>query len=169
MDFQTLSKKVSPKLKRIATRHKDYVSFVDEEDLYQEMLIHLWNNFKDGVPSDINEAYIVRGCEFHILNYLRKTKENIKILSLETPINEDGDTLKDILSIENENDSLDIYERLSVEEIKKDLSKKEKKTLSLLLEGYTLREVGRKLGVSHVRIVKLKQDIIKKWRAKVKR
>jgi len=164
-----LSKKVSPKLKRISNRYKGYVSFVDREDLYQEMLIHLWNNFKDGVPSDINEAYILRGCEFYILNYLRKTKENIKVLSLETPINENGDTLKDILPSKNERGFLDQNKKLAVKEIKRDLSKKEKKAFSLLLKGYTVREVGHELGVSHVRVVKLKQGIIKRWQAKVKR
>jgi len=169
MDFQTLSKKVSPKLKRIARRHKSYVSFVDEEDLYQEMLIHLWNNFKDGVPADINEAYIIRGCEFHILNYLRKKKGNIKILSLETPINDNGGTLRDILPSNNEKDSFDGDKKLIVEEIKRGLSKREKDVFSLLLEGYTVREVGCKLEVSHVRVVKLKQGIIKKWQARIEK
>ena len=133
------------------------------------MLIHLWNNFKDGVPTGINETYIVKSCKFYILNYLRKIIENIKILSLETLINEDGDKLKDVLASKSETDPLDRYKKLTLKEIKKELPKKEKEVFSLLLKGYTVREVGHRLGVSHVRIVKLKQGIIKKWQAKVKR
>ncbi len=169
MDFQALSEKVSPKLKRLSSRYKGYVSFVDEEDLYQEMLVHLWNNFKDGIPANMNEVYIIKGCEFHILNYLRKAKDNIKILSLETPIDENGGILRDILPSNNERDSLDGYKKLTFGEVKGELSEKEKNVFSLLLEGYTVREVGYKLRVSHVRIVKLKQGIVKKCQAKVKR
>ena len=90
MDFETLFKKTSPRLKRIARSYNGRSFFIDEWDLYQEMFIHLWNNFKDGAPAGMNEAYIVKGCEFHILNYIRKEREKATIVSLEEPLNEDG-------------------------------------------------------------------------------
>jgi len=40
-------------------------------------------------------------------------------------------------------------------------SKREKDVFGLLLEGYTVREAGGKLGISHVMVVKLKNKIIK--------
>ena len=64
---------------------------------------------------------------------------------------------------------MDGYKKLTFGEVKGELSEKEKNVFSLLLEGYTVREVGYKLRVSHVRIVKLKQGIVKKCQAKVKR
>jgi DNA-binding CsgD family transcriptional regulator len=41
-------------------------------------------------------------------------------------------------------------------------SKREKDVFGLLLEGYTVREAGEKLGISHVMVVKLKNRLINK-------
>jgi len=169
MDFEALLKKVSPRLKRIASSHNGHGFFIDEEDLYQEMCIHLWNSFKDGVPVGINKAYIVRGCEFHILNYLRKQREKARIVSLEKPLNEDGCTLKDILSDSKEPLDRCLDREAIINDIKNNgFSKREKEVLPLLLEGYTVREIGEKLYISHVMVVKLKQRIIKKCQKKIR-
>ena len=163
MDFDTLFEKISPRLKRIARNHNNHGSFIDEDDLYQEMCIHLWIKFKDGVPDGINEAYIVRGCEFHILNYLRKEREKVTILSLEEPVNEDGGTLGDILPDTKELPDRYIDRRLTIEEIRGNgFTPREKEVFSLLLNGLTVREAGKELGISHVMVVKLKKRIIKK-------
>ena len=83
MDFQTLYKRISPRLKVVARSRNGHGHCIDEGDLYQEMCIHLWNHFKDGIPPGINDTYIIKGCEFHVLNYLRKEREKGIILSLE--------------------------------------------------------------------------------------
>ena len=175
MDFRTLYERISLRLRitarRIATNHNCHSSFIDGEDLYQEMCIHLWKKFENGVPSGMNDAYIIRGCEFHILNYLRKEKDKIRVLSLDKPINENGDTLKDVL--ENPADTLNrsIDRGIMTDYIRNNgFSKREKQVFSLLLEGYTVREIGKELGVSHVMVVKFKQRIIKKCqrRGKIK-
>jgi len=168
MDFETLVKKISPTLKRIAKGHNGHGFFIDQDDLYQEMCIHLWNNFKGGVPNSINEAYIVRGCEFHLLNYLRKEREKATIVSLEEPINEEGNTLEDILqgTAEVLDDCID--RELTVEDVRNNgLSKREQDVFSLLIKSYTVREIGVRLGISHVMVVKLKKRIIKKWQRKI--
>jgi RNA polymerase sigma factor (sigma-70 family) len=163
MDFATLFKKVSPILRKIAKSYNGHGFFIDGDDLYQEMCIHLWENFKDGVPQDINIAYIIRGCEFYLLNYLRKKKEKMKILSLDKPINENENTLKDILEHRNENINENIDRKMAVDYIRNNgFSKREKKVFSLLLKGYTVREVGIELGISHVMVIKHKQKIISK-------
>ncbi len=169
MDFNILFNKIAPKLKMIARRHNGHGFFIDEDDLYQEMCIRLWNNFKDGVPDGINEAYIARGCEFHILNYLRIKREKAHLISLEEPIGENGTTLKEFLP--NKEESLDRYinRTITIDTIKNNgFSKREKEVFSLLLEGYTVREAGNKMGVSHVMVIKLKQSIIRKWKEKDK-
>lgn len=169
MDFETLLKKVSPRLKSIARSYNGHGFFIDKEDLYQEMCIHLWDNFRDGVPPGINEAYIVKGCKFHMLNYRRKQKEKAVIVSLDKPLNEDGYTLKDILPDKKEPLDRCIDRETIINDIKNNgFSKREKETLPLLLEGYTVREIGEKLGISHVMVVKLKQRIIKKCQKKDK-
>ena len=167
MNFQELFNQISPKLKKIANSHKIYCLFVDRDDLYQEMCIHLWNNFRSGIPKGINETYIVRGCLFHILNYLRKQRENVYLLSLEEPINEKGWTLADVLQGENESAYVYIDRQITIEDIKNNgFTKREKEVFSLLLRHYTVREIGRKLGISHVRVVKIKNSLVKKWQKK---
>jgi len=50
MDFEGLLGKISPRLKRIATKRNGHGSFIDKEDLYQEMCIYLWENYREGQP-----------------------------------------------------------------------------------------------------------------------
>ncbi len=167
MDFETLLKKISPILKIIAKSHNGHGFFIDEEDLYQEMCIHLWSNFADGVSGGVNTSYIVKSCEFYILNHLRKAREKARIVSLEEPINEDGDTLKDILSDTKEPLDKFVDRDLTIEAIRNNrLSKREREVFSLLLKGLTIREAGKELGVSHVMVVKVKNRIIRKWQKK---
>jgi len=129
----------------------------------------LWKNYKDGQPAGINEAYIVRGCEFHILNILRKEREKARIASLEEPLDEDGGTLKDILPDTKEPLDKFIDRNLTIEDIKNNgCTKREKEIFSLLLNGLTVREAGKELGISHVMVVKVKNRIIKKWQKKEK-
>ncbi len=165
-NFEILLKKISSRLNIIARKHNGHNSFIDEDDIYQEMCIHLWNKFKNGVPNDINDTYIIRGCEFHILNYLRKKREKVAIVRLEKSINEDGDTLKDILADKNASSDIcvDMDKQITISKIKNyGFSKREKEIFSFLLEGYTVREIGNKLGISHVRVVKIKKMLIDKW------
>ena len=153
----------------MAKSHNGHGFFIDEEDLYQEMCIHLWKKYKDGQPTGINEAYIVKGCEFHILNYLRKERKKVRIVSLEEPINEEGDTLKDILSDGKEPLDKFIDRNLTINDIKNNgFTKREKEVFSLLLSGLTVREAGKELAISHVMVVKVKNRIIKKWQKKEK-
>ena len=45
----------------------------------------------------MNEVYAIKGCEFHILNYLRKGRKRFRFVSIDKPISAEGQTLKDIL------------------------------------------------------------------------
>ena len=170
MDFKTLFQKVSPKLKAIAKNQYFFSPLIDKDDLYQEMCIHLWVNFSDGLPSGINEAYVIQGCRFYLLNYIRKNYPHVRIISLEEPLNEDGCTLKDILPDRKEPLRKSLDRKLTIIDIKNNgFTKREKQVFLLLLDGYTTREVGARLGISHVRVIKLKQNLIKRWNRKVRR
>ena len=164
VDFEALYNRISPRLKRIAKSHNGHGFFIDEDDLYQEMCMHLWERFKGGVPEGMNDFYIARGCEFHILNYLRKKRNKAPLISLQEPINEKGGTLEDMLPSREEGVDRYLDRKITISDIKNNgFTKREKEVFSLLLEGYTVREAGDRLGISHVMVVKLKKNLIRKW------
>ena len=166
MDFRILLQKITPALRYIARKHLLY-GFYDEEDLYQEMCLFLWQNYANGLPMGINEAYVIKACEFHIRNFLRKGRPKTTILSLEDLISPKGLTLAEILEDEKTNIESDIDYRLTVDEIKSlGLNKKERNVISYLLKGHTVRETAKEMGCSHVMVIKHKKNIIKKWRQK---
>jgi len=166
MDFRILLEKITPALKAIARRHLFY-SYYCEEDLFQEMCLYLWQHYGQGLPIGINEAYVIKGCEFHIQNFLRKGRPKASLSSLDELITAGGLTLGDILEDKKEDFRLDIDNNLTVDEIMAmGLTDKEKAVLSYLLKGYTVREIAEEFGISHVMIIKHKKNIIKKLREK---
>lgn len=168
MEFEELYKRVSPRLKRIAGFYNGRSYSFDRDDLYQEMANHLWNHFKEGVPEGLNDSYIIKGCEFHILNYMRKEKEKVYKVSMEAPINENGDTLRETLSDGAESLDSRVDKKMLVDHIMNNgFSDREKEIFKLLLEGYTVREAGEKIGISHVMVVKLKNRLVNNMRQKV--
>lgn len=164
MEFSELFRRIKRRLRMLARKHKRPGSFFDEEDLYQEMCSYLWCTFKDGVPAYMNDTYIIRGCEFYILNYLRTQREKVIKVSLEEEINEEGDTFKEILADRQEALASNVDKKMLIDHILNDgFSKREKEVFSLLIKGHTVREAGRMLGISHVMVVKLKSRIIRKY------
>ncbi|MFC1632345.1 helix-turn-helix transcriptional regulator [Candidatus Omnitrophota bacterium] len=167
MDYQALRQKLAPVLKAIAIRLSGQSAFIDQDDLYQEMSIYLWEKYGSGVPAGINDSYIVNGCKYHILNYLRKNRDNVHLLRLDQAGNEEQLNLADILPQPGESMHRQLDKRLTFEEIRNNgFSQREKQILVYLAQGLTVREVGRKLGISHVMVVKHKKSLIDKWQAK---
>ncbi len=166
MDFKILLEKITPALRGVARRHL-LLSSYDEEDLYQEMCLYLWQHYGNGLPIGINESYVIKGCEFHIQNFLRKGRPKVVLSSLDELINADGLTLGDILEDKREDYRSKIDSEVTIDEIKDlDLTEKERAVLSCLLKGHTVREAAGELGISHVMVLKYKKIIIKKWRKK---
>ncbi|MBN1406117.1 MAG: sigma-70 family RNA polymerase sigma factor [Candidatus Omnitrophica bacterium] len=162
MDFKILLEKITPALKAISRRHVLYGTY-DSEDLYQEMCLFLWSRFNEGLPIGMNEAYITKACEFHILNFLRKGRKRVAIRSLDELISAEGDTLGDLLADNREYIGTTTEVDLTIDDIKtKNLTDKEKAVLELLLKGCTVREAAEKLDISHVMVLKYKKSIIKK-------
>ena len=158
--------KITPALRFIARKHL-LACFYDEEDLYQEMCLYLWQHYGHGLPIGINESYVIKGCEFHIQNFLRKGRQKVMLSSLDELVNPEGLTLGDILEDKKETFSSKMENKLTIDEIKSiGLTEREKSVLSYLLKGYTVRETAKEIGVSHVMVVKYKKGIIKKWRRK---
>ena len=163
MDFRVLLEQITPSLKYIARKHL-LRGFYSEDDLYQEMCLYLWQNYKDGLPIGINRTYVIKGCEFHIQNFLRKGRPKAPLSSLDELMSPGGLTLADILEDKKESMGSAIERKISIDEIKNlGLTEKERTVLSYLLKGHTVREAGKKMNVSHVSVLKHKKSIIKKW------
>ena len=82
---------------------------------------------------------------------------------MEQPLNEKGDTLRETLSDNSERLDKRVDKKMLIDYIMNNgFSKREKEVFSLILQGYTVREAGRELGISHVMVVKLKNRLLGK-------
>lgn len=172
--FEHLIKRISPTLKRITYRLNGHFTFFNEDDLYQEALICLWNDFKLGNLFDKTDSYILQGCFFHLKNYIRKTQDKAKLVSIDALVNNEDRSLEEMLSLEAPAQAFErLDSKMLLERINSfSLTQREKDVLSLCMQGLTVREMGKRLGVSHVMIVKLKnriQDKCSNLREEIKR
>ena len=168
MTFEGLVKKISPTLKRITYKLNGHFASFNHDDLYQEALLHLWQAFNTGKLSDKTDSYILQGCFFHLKNYIRVKKEKAKVRSLQESLykEEESYTAEETLLIRDEKADLffdDLNTKLLAETIRNNgLTSKEKFIISLCAEGLTTREIGSRVGVSHVSVVKSMSKIREK-------
>lgn len=166
MDFRILLEKITPALRFIARKHL-LTSFYDGEDLYQEMCLYLWQHYANGLPIGINESYVIKGCEFHIQNFMRKGRPKVVMSSIDKLIGTDGATLGDLLEDKAGQFGPAMADKITIDEVKAmDLTEKERAVLSYLLKGCTVREAAAHMGISHVMVLKHKKVILSKWRRK---
>lgn len=164
MHFQELLCRLSSKLKGIAYKiHKSEPAF-QQEDLYQEAATNLWIEYQQGKLADKTDSYILQGAYFYLKAYTRATREDMPSLSINTPVNESGEELQDlILSPESinapEGSDLDL---LMEQAFNNALDRKEKEVAFYYLQGWTTREISERLGVSHVSIVNMESRIREK-------
>ncbi len=164
MSFEGLVRRISPTLKRITKKLNGHHSFFDDDDLYQEALCHLWIDYNEGALSDKTDSYILQGCYFHLRNYLRKTQDNAILVSLNAPVGEDGVMLEDLMSVDDGSYDSYLESKLQIEAAEKQyLTDREKNVLLLSLEGMSMREIGAKLGISHVMVLKIRNRIRDKY------
>ena len=168
MSFESLIKRISPTLKRITYKLNGHFSFFNDEDLYQEALIHLWLDFKEGKLRNNTDSYILQGCYFYLKNYIRKNYDKASLISLERLVNSEGEdfNLDNVLSLKVSESHFDLINcKMLIEKISNNgLTKREKEIFRFSQEGLTTREIGDRLGISHVRVVKLKSKIKDKCR-----
>ena len=163
MNFEELHKKLSPTIKRIAWKLNGHYRSFSHDDLYQEAIVHLWTNFLRGKLCNKTDSYILQGCYFHLKNYIRKINERSNVISIDASLslNEES-TIEDILgkywSCDDCRDEL--HNKFLAESIRNNgFNPKEKRLLEYFGQGMTTRDIGKKLGVSHVSVVKLMRKI----------
>ena len=162
--FETLVRRLSPTLKRITCKLNGHSAFVDDQDLFQEALIHLWINFSSGALHDKTDSYMLQGCYFHLKNYLRKTQEPATLLSLGHPAGEDDAKPEDMPDVRSLHCYDEVEGNLQIEAMEEGgITQREKTVLLFCLEGMTTREIGKKLGISHVSVVKIRNKIKEKY------
>ena len=166
MEFEKLVKKLASKLKGITYRLNHRFTFFNDEDLFQEALVHLWKECVAGKLADKTDSYILQGCYFHLQNYIRTVKDKVTPLSLDIHIGEKGKHFAETLSLEDEKSDgyfQRLNEKLIVEVIRNNgLTIREKELLPFFAEGLTIREIGKRVGVSHVWVLKMKEGIRRK-------
>jgi RNA polymerase sigma factor (sigma-70 family) len=161
MTFEGMVEKYSPTLKRIAGKLKSQDVFFDDEDLYQEALLHLWNAHREGTIGDKTDSYILQGCYYHLKNHLRTLRDKAVFISLNNPAGDEG-TAVEVIAYFEEVSALDYLEgKLHIQSVLQEsgLNDREEEVLRLLMEGMTVREVGTQMGISHVMIVRIKTRI----------
>jgi RNA polymerase sigma factor (sigma-70 family) len=158
--FNKLHTRLSPTIRRISQKLSFRFSFVDEADLYQEALLHLWTSFSDKGSEEKTDSFILQGCYFHLRNHIRTIQENAITVNLSDPVDEDGTCLGELLPWEGISVSDEVEGKLQLEALKADgMTKQELAVLTMSLENFTTREIGSELGVSHVRVVKIKDKL----------
>jgi RNA polymerase sigma factor (sigma-70 family) len=163
--FNKLITRLSPTIKKITRKLSFRFSFVDDTDLYQEALLYLWTKLSAPDGEDKTDSYILQGCYFHMRNHIRTVQDGAPLINLSEPAGEDGISLEDILPWEGISAYDEVEGRLQIEAmIAQGMTDQELSVLLLSLEDLTTREIGDKLGVSHVRVVKIKNRIKDRYR-----
>ncbi|MDD3656110.1 MAG: sigma-70 family RNA polymerase sigma factor [Atribacterota bacterium] len=140
--------------------------YIDSDDLYQEILLYLWQEKEKGQLKDKNDSYILQGCYYYLKNYIRK---NLKtVTEYPNKVYPDREALsreiKDETKLINKygnNYILDEY--LYLDEFSKELSIKEKVLLDFRMKGLTDREIAKELGISHTMVSKMRRKIRQKY------
>lgn len=163
MPFEALIAKLSPTLKRITCKLNGHFTFMDDQDLLQEALIHLWCDFQRGLLDDKTDSYILQGCYFHLKNYIRKSQDSVIMLSLNSIMEDDGPYLEELLIADNLASYDGVETLLQIEAMGSGISQRERDVLFFCLEGMTMREIGKKMGISHVSVVKIRNKIRERY------
>ena len=140
-------------------------SFCDYEDLYQEAVLHLWNQYRNRALEDKTRSYILQSCYFYLKNYIRKTYRNIdcQTVSIQYMDVERNIKFEDLICPEERRQLFNCIEAGVLEDdVKALLDDRENKVMSLGLRGFTVREIGKELGISHVMVLKIKKRIASK-------
>ncbi len=168
MSFNEILKRVSPILKRITYKLDGRYSFLSDNDLFQEAVIHLWEDYNSGKLDNKTDSYILQGCYFYLRNYLRKVGTNKVLISLDGVAQNEERGYDELLVLKDQKaeDYPDcLNNKMLVEAIMNNgLTGREKEILFFFRDGLTTREIGKKIGVSHVRVVKLMKIIREKCR-----
>jgi RNA polymerase sigma factor (sigma-70 family) len=163
MRFEELTKRVSPKLKAIARKLDGRYTSFDDDDLYQEAILELWQKYNQHKLRGKNDSYILQGSMFFLKNHIRKVYKKIDShsVSLNAILTDSEDcTLEDVIPsfcTEGSKESLEV--KLLLEDINKLLDERQREVLRCTLDDVTVRDIGKHLGISHAMVIKIRNKI----------
>ncbi|MDD4956373.1 MAG: sigma-70 family RNA polymerase sigma factor [Candidatus Omnitrophica bacterium] len=165
MKYEEMVTRLKPRLKAISHKVCTRYTYCDSDDFLQEALLHLWLMHGNGSLEDKTESYILQGCYFFLKNYIRKICKSVDANSVSLfALVEDGEyTLGDTLVSDayiKDTASVEIF--LLLDEVDRNFNEREKDVFYYQMEGYTTREIGEKIGISHVMVVKTRSRIKEK-------
>jgi RNA polymerase sigma factor (sigma-70 family) len=167
MDFEELLNAISTQLHAITRKLDSRFTTFNDEDLYQEAVLNLWKKYQTGQLNHKNKSYILRGCFLFLKNYIRKTWKKIDSHSicLYDLKNEGQKLLEENIELDTFNSYRnDIEGHSLIENIQRYLTPKERLIFFLRVKGFTIREVGKKLRISHVAVIKTETKIKNKYK-----
>lgn len=158
-DFEGMLRKLSPGLRGITHRLNGHFTFFNDDDLFQEALAHLWTAFISGSLSDKTDSYILQGCYFYLKNYIRTSLDKASLISLDGSREDDDIPIEEIIPDNSQDIKKDVDEILLKESAEENLDQREREVLNLAYDGLTVREIGERLSISHVMVVKIRSRI----------
>jgi len=162
MKFEMLLKKLEPQLKAIARKVSRNDCYFNVEDLYQEEVIHLWEEYTHGTISDKTESYVLQGCYFFLKNFIRTHHHKIDQCCITADWREDASPI-DLGEVKAGGRFIESLEMdVLKERIKELLTPREWAVLLGLTEGVTRRQIGERLGISHVMVLKIEKHLREK-------
>lgn len=125
---------------------KYYPTFAEDEDMQQEALLGLWRACTTYDSDKSKFSTYAGSCILNqIRGVLRKTVKQPEMVSLSSPVGEDGATLEDLL----EDPCLTIDEGLiDLKDYIAGLTELEHKILRMRLQGLTQRQISLELSMS---------------------
>lgn len=170
-DFESIEKTLEPRLKRMVYGFNGRSRYEDQEDYLQEILCHLWQFWAEGNARDKNKSYLLKNAWFYMQNHLRQNYEP-EMRSLDEPVRNDTEddmpaALSDLLAEPALSQEAHDAKNTVFGMLNNGLTPREKEVVRYFLNGYTVREIGENLGVSHVMVIKIKSKICRKWKHKI--
>lgn len=153
MEFELLIKRLSSKLKAMIKKMNGGYPFFDEEDLYQEALLYLWEGYRNKRLYYKTDSFILQSCFFFLKNYIRKTYKKIDTHTIR---------LNELKDKEKSTAEISLKDELLIRDIEGHLPERERKVFLYILSGLTMREIAKCLGISHVMVLKIKNTIKEK-------
>lgn len=164
MEYHALIDTIGPTLRNITYRFSRFSGGFSAEDLYQECLLHLWEKYRCGHLAGKTDSYILQGCYFHLSNYLRVHRVKAHIVHLGLPVaGADGESPECDVPGEGTDFRAALHAKMLYETlINNGFTSREKDVLRLWRDNLDTRSIGARLGISHVRVVKLMGSIREK-------
>jgi RNA polymerase sigma factor (sigma-70 family) len=131
------------------------------DDLLQEALVHLWLT-EVSRPGQTRSWYL-QSCKYHLLHYLAagRSVDSAKRRASQTQFVDDPEDREEMLDHRDTDDSVftNVSARDLISQLSPQLNRHEKAVLDCFVEGFGLREIGRKLGISHTMVIRHRRRI----------